>query len=370
MGEVKIIIDGREVSGREGLTILEMAAQIGVEIPTLCHRPELTPTGVCRICVVEIEGFPRLVAACHTPAAAGMVVHTSSPKVLASRKATLELLLTAHTGPCVLDSQADACELHGIAAKLELSPPRFSVRSPRFYPVEDDNPYVLRDLSKCILCRRCVKACEEVAKQNVFSVAYRGFASKIIVDYDAPLRKEVCRDCGVCIDYCPTSALGRPSHVVSETRRSHQEERSGETQAENGHSREALLAKLKNEQWKSGYVSESAMARLAKECNTTLSGVYGLATFYSFLSVRPLGRNVIRVCNSLPCFLKHGRELLGSIRKAIGIGPGETTEDGRFSLELTNCIGACDKAPAMLVNHDVHGNLTPDAIPGILDAYE
>jgi NADH dehydrogenase/NADH:ubiquinone oxidoreductase subunit G len=214
MSDFKAVLDGTEVRGHEGMTILEAAEQVDIHIPTLCHSPDLTPEGNCRICVVEVEGSPRLVASCHTPIADGMVIHTRSPKVLAARKAILELLLTGHTGPCVTDECAKDCELHNLAAELEVGPPRFQVKKRRFYPVEEISPYVQRDMSRCILCRRCVRACVEIAKKNVFSVAYRGFKSKVVVDCDGVLDKEVCKDCGICIEYCPTSALTKPTEGV------------------------------------------------------------------------------------------------------------------------------------------------------------
>lgn len=210
MTDIKVTIDGRQVSGPEGMTILAAAETLGIEIPTLCHRPEITPTGACRVCVVEVEGSRTLVGSCHTPISEGMVIHTSSAKVIAARKATVELLLAAHTGPCVTDEDAEQCELHKIASDLEVGPPRFQVRRRRFYPIEEVSPYVQRDMSRCILCRRCIRACSEVAKKDVFAVAYRGFHSKVIVDFDEALNKEVCRDCDICIDYCPTSALSKP----------------------------------------------------------------------------------------------------------------------------------------------------------------
>jgi len=215
MAEIKVTIDGTEMSGREGMTILEAAEQAGVDIPTLCHRPEITPTGACRICVVEVEGSRTLVGSCHTPISQGMVIRTRSPKVIAARKATVELLMAAHTGACVTDADAEQCELHKIASELEVGPPRFRVRKPRSYPVEDISPYVQRDMAKCILCRLCIRACSEVAKKDVFSTAYRGFQSKVIVDSDEPLNKEVCKDCGICIDYCPTGALSKPKKKES-----------------------------------------------------------------------------------------------------------------------------------------------------------
>ena len=214
MADINVVIDGEKVSGPSGMTILEAANEAGINIPTLCHRPDLTPDGNCRICVVEVEGSPRLVASCHTPISEGMVIQTRSPKVLAARKTVVELLLAGHTGPCVTDECAKDCELHYLAAELEAGPPRFQVKKRRSYPVETLSPYVQRDMGRCILCRRCVRACTEIAKKNVFSMAYRGFWTKVVVDCDVPLDKEDCRDCGICIDYCPTSALTKPDKGV------------------------------------------------------------------------------------------------------------------------------------------------------------
>ena len=214
MADINVVIDDEKVSGPEAMTILEAASEAGINIPTLCHSPDLTPDGNCRICVVEVEGTPRLVASCHTPITEGMVIQTRSPKVLAARKTVVELLLAGHTGPCVTDECAKDCELHNLAAELEVGPPRFQVKERRSYPVETLSPYVQRDMGRCILCRRCVRACAEIAKKNVFSMAYRGFRSKVVVDCDVPLDKEECRDCGICIDYCPTSALTKPDKGV------------------------------------------------------------------------------------------------------------------------------------------------------------
>lgn len=134
--------------------------------------------------------------------------------------------------------------------------------------------------------------------------------------------------------------------------------------------RDNLLVLLKRAQEEFGCVTEEAIAEVAKSLNVSISEVYGVATFYSFLSKKSLGRNVIRVCQSLPCYLKNSQMIIKSLADEIGIRPGETTPDGRFSFELANCIGACDKAPAMLINHDVHGNLTPAKIARILRAYK
>jgi len=215
MSDIKATINGVEVSAREGMTILEAARDNGIDIPTLCYSPDLCLIGACRICVVEVEGLRTLVGSCHTPLAPGMVIQTHSPKVLHARKVILELLLASHCGSCVICNKANICNLRGIAADLEVGLPRFQLRK-RFHPIEDVSPYVQRDLTKCVLCWRCIRACREIAQKNVYSTGYRGFDCKVIVDSDIPLDKEVCRDCGICITYCPTGALTAPARLGEE----------------------------------------------------------------------------------------------------------------------------------------------------------
>ncbi len=137
-----------------------------------------------------------------------------------------------------------------------------------------------------------------------------------------------------------------------------------------GKSKADLLILLKEAQDKSGYLSQQDMAELAKSLDISVSDVYGVASFYSFLATKPQSRNIIRICKSLPCLLKYNQAIIESVEKEIGIKPGETTPDGRFSFELTNCIGACDKAPAMMINYDVHNGLTPSKIARILKVYK
>ena len=209
---IELTLNGAPLCGGEGSTILEVAQENGVNIPTLCYLQELLPIGACRICVVEVEGLRTLVAACHTPITPGMAIHTHSPKVIEARRVIVELLLASHCGSCYMCDKANICELSAIAADLDARLPRFSSRK-RFYQIEDVSPYITRDLTKCILCRRCVRACREIARQNVFSTAYRGFDSKIVVDCDEPINKDVCRDCDVCISRCPTRALSSPAKI-------------------------------------------------------------------------------------------------------------------------------------------------------------
>jgi NADH dehydrogenase/NADH:ubiquinone oxidoreductase subunit G len=216
MTEIHVVINGKEMSGHEEMTILQAAQQIGIEIPTLCYSPDLSPTGVCRICAVEVEGSRTLVGACHTPIAPGMIIHTHSPKVLAARRANVELLQAAHDSVCVTDPNCQQCELHKLCSDLQVQRAGFRVRQRRSYPIEENNPYVRRDMSKCILCRRCILACSEIAKKNIYAMAYRGYNSKVVVDCDDALNTEVCRDCGICIDYCPTNALSRPREAEAQ----------------------------------------------------------------------------------------------------------------------------------------------------------
>lgn len=134
--------------------------------------------------------------------------------------------------------------------------------------------------------------------------------------------------------------------------------------------REYLLELLWDEQDKAGYISEQFIEQTAQSLDVSISEVYGVATFYHFLSTRPLGRYVIRICKSIPCHLKSSQLVVEAIQTKLGITPGETTSDGRFSLQLINCIGACDQAPAMLLNHDLYGDLTPAKIAQILEECE
>ncbi|MFC1953808.1 2Fe-2S iron-sulfur cluster-binding protein, partial [Chloroflexota bacterium] len=196
MSDITITINGSEVTAPAGKTILEVAQANGIDIPTFCYIEELSPTGACRICVVEVEGSRLLVGSCHTPIAPGMVIHTHSEKVLESRRVIMELLLTSHCGTCYMCEKANMCKLRAIATDLDVGLSRFQPKK-RFYPIEDVSPYIVRDLTKCILCRKCLRACNEIAKKNVFSVGYRGFNSKIIVGFDKELDTEACRDCGI-----------------------------------------------------------------------------------------------------------------------------------------------------------------------------
>ena len=136
-----------------------------------------------------------------------------------------------------------------------------------------------------------------------------------------------------------------------------------------GQSGAGLLPKLKSEVEQKGYLSRETLDGVAGQAGLPLNSVYGVASFYTYLPVSVVGKNVIKVCNCLPCEMKQASAVVEGIRREIGIGPGQTTTDGKFTLELVGCIGACDQAPAMLINDKLYGNLTAEGIAGILKSY-
>lgn len=201
-----VTLNGTQVTGAPDTTILDLARGHGIDIPTLCHHPKLSPLGACRLCLVEVQGSRTLVASCHTPIAPNMVINTDSPRVLKARRTVIELTLASHSGFCWACDKANMCELKQIASAMGIGLPQYDLPK-RYYAQEDANPYVVRDLTKCILCRRCTRACREIKGAGILAVGYRGFESKIVYDKDRPLDSAVCADCDVCVSVCPVGAL-------------------------------------------------------------------------------------------------------------------------------------------------------------------
>ena len=213
--KITLTMNGSQVSAHAGMTILKTAKENGIDIPTLCYIEGLPPMGACRLCVVEVEGSRTLVGSCHTPVTEGMVVHTHSPKVLETRKILVELMLASHPDSCLICEKANLCELRRIASDLDIGLPRYRARK-HYFPVEDENPYIIRDMSKCILCRRCVAACKNIKGEKMFGMAHRGFESKVIHGLDQPLVEDICRECDDCVSLCPTGALSKPRKAGEE----------------------------------------------------------------------------------------------------------------------------------------------------------
>ncbi len=204
---IKITIDGIPIEAREGQTILQAAREHGVHIPTLCYHKDLTPTGNCRICVVDVAKQRFLQAACVTQVWEGMEIQTRNERVARSRKLTLELMLANHPQDCLVCDVSGSCELQDLAYDYQVEVPKWGSKGTR-YPVNSDpNPFVRVDFNKCILCRRCVLACAEIQVRNVWGVAYRGFEEKIVAGADTNMLDARCESCGQCVAYCPTGAL-------------------------------------------------------------------------------------------------------------------------------------------------------------------
>lgn len=216
MPKVNITIDGQPVQAEAGSTILEAATAAGIKIPTLCHHPALKPVGNCRMCLVEIERQRTLQAACVFPVSEGLVIHTNSPKTIEARRFVLELLLSDHPLDCMTCEATGRCELQQLAYEYDVKESRFAGKT-HDYAIDDSNPFYIRDYNKCILCRRCVRACDEINGVEALGVAERGFESRIIAGLDGPMQDSSCEFCGMCVELCPTGALV-PKHTLKQGR--------------------------------------------------------------------------------------------------------------------------------------------------------
>ncbi len=201
MLEITLTIDEKNITVPQGTTILQAAQKIGTEIPTICYHEHFTAPSLCRLCVVEMEKSRVLVAACSRECENGMVVQTDSPRVQQARRVILEMLNSA------VDLSA-APELQAYIQKYGADVNAYSGGKRRALPLLDDNPFYLRDYSKCILCWRCVQACGEDA-QWTFAIyrGGRGFDARIATFFDAPIPQSTCVYCGNCVQACPTGAL-------------------------------------------------------------------------------------------------------------------------------------------------------------------
>ena len=203
---VNLKINGQDVSVPAGTTVLEAARSAGIDIPTLCYLKDVSQTGSCRMCLVEIKGGRALQAACVYPVAEGLEVYTNTPAVRNARKVTLELILSNHDRKCLTCVRNRNCELQALADELGVTEIHYEgVRNE--YDVDELSPSIVRDNNKCILCRRCVNMCKNIQTVGAIDAIERGFKTSIGCAFEKSLGEVSCVNCGQCIAVCPVGAL-------------------------------------------------------------------------------------------------------------------------------------------------------------------
>ena len=209
---VNLIIDGKKISVEEGTTILQAALKNGIDIPTLCFLKEINEVGDCRMCIVEVEGRRGFVTSCIQKVEEGMVVKTNSPEIIDARKVVLDLILSNHHRDCLTCTRNGNCELQALANKFNVTRVRFEGEKTA-QEVDDKSPAIVRDFSKCVLCRRCVSTCKNVQEIGAIECTNRGFDSCISTTYNCSLNDVDCVFCGQCIEACPTGALKEKENI-------------------------------------------------------------------------------------------------------------------------------------------------------------
>lgn len=202
----KLTIDGQQIQARPGMTVLEAALANNIDIPHLCYHSELSVPGGCRLCQVELEGRPDTVTSCGLECADDMVVHTRSEQLTEIRRDIIDLFVSDHPLDCVTCDKAGSCLLQKYAYEYDITNTSYKeeISCPLY---QDDNPFFIRDHKYCILCGKCVRACDEIVGANAIEIIGRGFESHVATPFDGPMIDSSCVFCGNCVQVCPTAAL-------------------------------------------------------------------------------------------------------------------------------------------------------------------
>ena len=214
MENINLKINGVDVSAPAGSTILEAARIANIDIPTLCFLKDINAIGACRICIVEVKGARSLVASCVYPITEGMEVFTNTPKVLESRKKTIQLILSTHDRKCLSCIRSGECELQKLAKDLKVEDEGFFDGEKIQYEIDNSAAHMYRDNNKCIICRRCSAVCEKVQAIGVIGANERGFKTQICSAFEMGLGETSCVSCGQCIAVCPTGALSEKDNTT------------------------------------------------------------------------------------------------------------------------------------------------------------
>ncbi len=221
MSVVTLTVNDQLVSARVGQTLLELFKELGIEIPTLCHMEGLSERGGCRLCLVELQGSSRLLAACTSVVQEGMVILTHTGRLVRYRQMIIEMLLAERNHVCAVCVMNGHCELQDQAAALGVDHVRYKYLSPEL-PVDASHHLFGVDHNRCILCTRCVRVCDEIEGAHTWDVMGRGINSQVVTDMSQPWGASLsCTGCGKCVQVCPTGALFKKGSAVAEMEKRH-----------------------------------------------------------------------------------------------------------------------------------------------------